>query len=158
MRDHLQSLLAEIADVYKDVTKPSNKLFLHPDCFDDGDLLSFYEVEEGSWTLIPDAVIAYENAALSFASPVAFRYLIPAYMSWSLRNLDSGCVSLDHTLFTLSPKSNEMLYEFTISKYTELNRAQCQVVVHFLEYVSEHGDEFSSAEANEALSYWLSKR
>jgi hypothetical protein len=99
----VRSTLAQIKEAFADAPRPSNE------------------------DLLPDELVESEYAALPFLSPDGFRYFIPAYMSFTLRHLESGA---------------------------SLTDSQRAAVVAFLEAVRELGREYLADQATQALSYW----
>jgi hypothetical protein len=128
----VRSTLAQIKEAFADAPRPSNE------------------------DLLPDELVESEYAALSFLSPDGFRHFIPAYMSFTLRHLESGAAAVDSTIWSLAPVFYEDagLKDFVVSKLASLTDSQRAAVVAFLEAVRELGDEYLADQATQALSYW----
>jgi hypothetical protein len=139
-------VLAQIDTAFATVPRPGNDELLHPNCADDNDIMALYEVTD--WHDLSDATVENEYAALSFLSPAGFRYFIPAYMSFTLRNPESGAAAVESTLWSLSPSSDQ---HFTPSKFIHFDAAQSTAVVSFLEAMAKY------QEVDEALLYWLER-
>jgi hypothetical protein len=146
--------LARIESAFRDAPRPSNDELLHERCMDDNDLVRLYDVAH--WREMPDELVESEYAALSFLSPDGFRHFIPAYMSFTLRHLESGAAAVDSTIWSLSPViyTDPGLREFVLSKLAGLTAAQREAVLEFLEAVRELGDDYDADQAAQALAYW----
>ena len=151
--DVLRSIADEIDQVFGDLPQPGDDELLHPDCMDDVDVAPFYG--ELARTDVTDTMVVTNYAALTGFSAKAFRYYLPAYLHWTLRNLDSCEYAGESTLIALDPATDkEMLHEFRKSKFALFDKSQIAAVERFLWAVSEHPDlgEF----AQDALAnYWM---
>jgi len=144
--DRYTHIIRQIEAAFADVAYPGDDRMLHPDCFDDMHIRAFYG--STSWKDVPCMTIARENAAFSGASAAAFRFLIPAYMTWVLENIDEGDISVEHTLWSLDPDfSNGRFRDFQLSKFTLLSREQRAAVVAFLTALVDHPDIGEDAKA-----------
>jgi hypothetical protein len=146
-------LIARIEAAFADLEHPGDESLLHSQCFDESDLEDFFGGI--AWRDVPSEVIERNNASLCFFSPIAFRYYLPAFLIWVLRNhrtSDSSTVS--STLFNLDPDSGD-LREFTLSKFSCLTPPQRQAVTEFLRFMRDHSaGRVDERAAIEALSYW----
>jgi hypothetical protein len=97
----VRSTLAQIDEAFADAPRPSNDELLHERCMDDNDIARLYPV--ANWRELSDELVESEYAALSFLSPDGFRHFIPAYMGFTLRNLESGAAAVDSTIWSLAP-------------------------------------------------------
>ncbi|MCX2722475.1 DUF6714 family protein [Roseibium salinum] len=142
-----------IEEAFEDVPQPSDDELLHPGCMDDCDILQFYGGVSSQD--MSGAMIVYNYAALTAFSAAAFRYYLPAYMLWTLRNPDSIEYAGEATLRALDPgTADEMLHDFQKSHFDELDRAQVEVVKAFLLTISDHPDLGEYADAA-LLNHWL---
>ena len=139
-----EAALAAITDAFADVERPANDELLHEQCADDGDLLELYEVPD--WREMSDQQVVNNYAAPSFLSAAGFRYFLPAFMAFGLRNPDTREVVVESTVFHLTPGGG--LDEFVRSKFTLFTPAQREATRLFLEAMSEHHDTAT------ALAYW----
>jgi hypothetical protein len=146
--------LAQIEDAFADAPRPPNEDLLHEQCMDDNDIVRLYPLEH--WRDMPDELVESEYAALAFLSPDGFRHFIPAYMSFTLRRLDSGAAAVDSTIWSLAPVfyEDDALKDFTVSKFASLTDDQRAAVIAFLEAVCELGDEYVAGQAERALGWW----
>lgn len=55
-----------------------------------------------SWKEIPDSLIILNDTALLFCSPQSYQWLIPAYMSFSLKFGSEKHLSFDHTIYSIT--------------------------------------------------------
>lgn len=149
----VDDVLTQIDAAFAAAPRPSDDDLLHDDCYDDNDIAALYAYAD--WRDVPDEVVAYEYAALSFLSPAGYRHFIPAYMSFALRHLDSGENSVDSTISSLGLDewSDERMRAFTRSKWTGLDGAQRAAVLAFLHAVRSLDDE-RDADVARALPAW----
>jgi Family of unknown function (DUF6714) len=150
----VEQVLAQIEAAFADAPRPSNDGLLHERCMDDNDIAYLYPVTH--WREMPDALVESEYAALSFLSPDGVRHFIPAYMSFTLRHLDSGAAVVDSTIWSLAPVfySDPGIQDFVVSKLATLTDGQRAAVVAFLDAVRELGDDYLAEQAGLALGYW----
>ena len=150
----MRRALAQIEEAFADAPRPPNEDLLHEQCMDDNDIVHLYPLEH--WRDMRDDLVESEYAALAFLSPDGFRHFIPAYMSFTLRRLDSGAAAVDSTIWSLAPVfyEDEALKDFTASKVSTLTDEQRAAVIAFLEAVTELGDEYVAGHAEKALGWW----
>ncbi len=143
----------QILDTFEEDPPPLDDELLHPDCMDDCDILQFYGGIR--WRDMSDAMIVYNYAALTAFAPKAFRYYLPAYLLWTLRNADSVEYVGEATLRALDPGTPaEMLHAFRKSHFAELDARQVGVVKAFLVVLANHPDLGEFAE-DALLNHWL---
>lgn len=145
-------VVERIEAAFADVAFPGDDALLHPECMDDMDVAAYYGGT--AWRDIPAQTIANESASLGFLSAAGFQYLLPAYMIWTLRNLSSGCASVESTIWSLNPgRFGGAFRAHNVSQYAMLTKAQRDAVVAFLNAITE--DEELAEDARSALrSYW----
>lgn len=104
------------------------------------------------WQDVPAEVIARLYCSLTYLDPIAWRYYIPAYLVWTLKNYTtSDSNSLDSTLYSL----DLTLEDYDLPKFEALNLAQSQAVSQFLTFIFQYGDTFLQQTAHSALTqYW----
>ncbi len=149
----METLVREIGEAFAGCAQPSDDELLHPDCMDDVDVLEFYGGVR--WQDMTDEMIVYGYAAPTAFSPKAFQYYLPAYLIWTLNNLDSTEYAAESILLALDPGTEaEMLHDFRKSKFSLFTPAQVAVIKKFLWHVSTHPD--LGAIADRALvNYWM---
>ena len=109
-RDPLATLQAAFAQAQR----PVNAKLLHPDCRDDGDIAEYYGCPD--WESLSDAFIVRNYASLLFLSPSAFRYYLPAFLLWLIRNPKSPEIAAETIFLSLDPGTeSEHLHAFRMS-------------------------------------------
>jgi hypothetical protein len=114
-----------------------------------------------TWKDISDREIEECNCQLAHMEAEEFRYYLPAYMSYSIRNVHAPWWDLDilgFTVSSLSPSDWTGTSSYIVSQLRLLNEAQRNVVVAFLHFVAEHADRYHSPDAKEALEQYWAKR
>ncbi|MDP5220817.1 hypothetical protein Q5Y75_26885 [Ruegeria sp. 2205SS24-7] len=150
------ALATLIKAAFDGLDPPSDDELLHPDCIDDVDILEFYggiRLQEMTDHLIVDGY-----AAPTAFSARAFRYFLPAYLMWALRNPDSPEHASESILLALDPgTSKEMLHDFRVSKFSLFTIEQKDAVQKFLYYFADHPSlgEFADAAL---LNYWSNEQ
>lgn len=152
-----ESIIGQIEAAFAASKRPPNDALLHPDCHDSQDIEAFYA--QTDWRSVPDELIAHENAALCFFSPKAFAYFLPAYLVWTLKNFKtSGFITSDNTIYALDPGfPTAELYDFAVSKYSDLDQAQRDAIVSFLTLMAENEIEVDAKAAKSALEHFWKK-
>jgi hypothetical protein len=84
----------------------------------------------GHWSAVPDSEIEYENAALTVVTPAGFRFFLPAYMCWVIRNPHSSSTAVDNTIHRLGDKAMSL-------HFVSLLKSQRRAVRSFLIWASE---------------------
>jgi hypothetical protein len=130
-------------DAFADVERPANADLLHPQCMDDGDLLELYEV--GDWREMSDQLVIGSYAAPSFLSADGFRYFLPAFMRYALRNPTSPEIVAESIIFHLGPGEWD---EFGRSKLASITPQQAGAIRLFLKAMSTEHD------TGAALALW----
>ena len=153
--DVRNSVMRAIEMAFADNPYPADKGLLHPQCMDDEDIRDFYG--RTTWLNIPGEVIDRNNASLCFFSPEAYRFYLPAYLIWALRNFDSSdSFTVDSTIYSLTPGEGD-LRRFSLSKFALLDVDQRRAVLDFLKYLAEHGGGMVDQHAvQKAIAYWSS--
>lgn len=112
---------------------------------------------ESHWNQVPDEDIdAYPNT-LCFLDPVSWRYYIPAFMIWTLRNcLSSNSLTSDFTISTFDlSDEHASLSELEMERFGMLTDQQSRAVCKFLRYMAGDENRGDCLVANEALrKYW----
>ena len=104
---------------------------------------------ESRWQDVPDGVIEREYTVFSFLDDAGFRYYLPAYMTWALRNLErTQSVSLDSTIYALEPSS------YFPQRSGLFNHAQARAILHFLEWIVQTDAFRNDRAALEAWAHW----
>lgn len=154
-----ERIIQVIYDAFRDVQRPPHSEILHfPNTGDEMWIESFLETTETHWWDIPAESMEQESSALTVFSPAAFRYYLPAYMTWELRHYTSShSNTVDHIMYdlNLSHRSSDT-YGFWKQRFRVLSREQGKAVLAFLEFMSQvPGDIVDSQAATRAIeSYW----
>jgi len=150
--DDVERAVTAIEAAFGGPSPPGDDALLHPQCLDDNDIAEFYGAPD--WRDLPDGLLIRNYAAPSFFSAAAFRYYLPAFMMWSLRNVGSSEYLAEATLRAFLPDGEASgLREFQLSKYALFDAAQRAAVIIFLQ--AFRGDEDLGPIAEAALrSYW----
>lgn len=110
---------------------------------------------ETRWQDVPESDIERYHWILSHFNPVGFRYYMPAYMIWSLKNYaDAEMKSVDYTVYNLLPYRS--LYRWKMLRFKFLTRPQSESCCAFLRFMAEQtGGIVDDNAAREALEqYW----
>ena len=143
--------LAKIESAFAGLSPPGDDWLLHPDCRDDGDIAAFYGAPR--WQDLAGDVIVHNYAAPSFFSAEAFRYYLPAFMVWALRNPERPDYVIEATLRAFDPGvEGGPLQAFQRSKFALFTPDQRQAVAGFLE--AFRSDPLLGPIAAEALRHW----
>ena len=152
-RKSFDEVVAAIEAAFGDIVYPGDDALLHPDCMDDMDIAAFYGGT--TWQAIPDETVGFEYAALSFVSAEGFRYLLPAYMTRSLRHFDDGDIGVESTVWALDPnRAGPALRAFQLSKYTLLSGAQRAAIAAFLEVIATHPSYLGEDARTALVGHW----
>lgn len=101
MDKKVETIIRIIEEAFLGVKCPPENKFLHKDCIDDMDIKSFYGKNYKDWKEVESSLIEQENAALCFASPEFYQFLLPAYMIQGIKNPKASAI-LDSTIYSLS--------------------------------------------------------
>ncbi len=149
----MQQLVEEIRAAFEGAEPPADDRILHPDCRDDVDILEFYGGVR--WQDMTDENVIYSYAAPTAFSAEAFRYYLPAFLIWTLKNLDSVEYASESILLALDPGTDkELLHDFRKSKFDAMTPDQVAVVRKFLWHVSEH-DHLGCLAEQALINHWM---
>ena len=155
----VNDVIGEIEAAFRDV--PLGERTLHQaELMDryatDAERLAARELDpERDWREVPDASIRECPDALSFLDPVSWRFYLPAYMRYSLRN----DFETDAAIYTLDPAGIRQHEAHTENRFRTLNGAQARAVCSFLLVASQSGGSGDDTSAREALEdYWSKAR
>ncbi len=101
------------------------------------------------WREVPDSAIEKPDLRLNFLDPIGFRYYIPAYMIWEIRqSLEAvwrECNTRGAALSALRSGFNRELLSYN----------QSHAIYRFLHFYAEYGEDFEQDEAKAAIKeYW----
>ena len=109
------------------------------------------------WVEVPDAHVEECAYALHHLDPESWRYYIPRFMEWSLRNFRTNESFLsDSIIYQFNPSSSDAaLAKHAMDRYRCLTTEQSRAVSRFLRYMAQNGEQVDDVVANEALrKYW----
>jgi hypothetical protein len=109
------------------------------------------------WTEISDETIEAARNALYCDDPVSWRYFLPAYMSWTLRNFKTNpSFVCDQTIYAFSVyEVGEPLRGASVLRFDTLSLAQRRAICIFLRYMAAHPYHCDADVAWKSLeAYW----
>ena len=90
--------------------------------------------ERDSWSVIPDETLEQFTVTFSFTDLKGFRFYIPAYMAWTIRNHHlSDSIIADNTVYAIDP-AHYLFGEVPFADW--FTKDQIAVMIRFLEYAS----------------------
>lgn len=114
--------------------------------FDSGGLMPQYELdakgdEREEWAAIPDETLEQFTVTFSFTDLKGYRFYIPAYMSWFIRNhRTSNSILVEKPIYAIDPTS----YQFDKIPFLDwFTGDQIAVMKKFLEYAAADDDEWA---------------
>jgi hypothetical protein len=106
--------------------------------------------ERLDWTAIPDDIIAEYSEVFCFTDLQGYRFYLPAYMSWVIRNHGlTTSVSAFHVIFAINP-GGSLFITMPFVKYFTGN--QIDVIEKFLEFASRQELTLDTELARERLA------
>ena len=154
------ALIRQIRTAFADVTRLGGVSLHEADVIDDygsrRQRKAARELDKDhAWWEVPDADMERYHWILSFLDATGFRYYIPAYMSWILKNYDrNDSASVDFTLYALD--CGESLNDRRRQYFRLFNREQSTAVCAFLRFMA--GDTAGMADCDAAYGalkrYW----
>lgn len=145
-QEKLSSLIEEISSAFNGVSR-ENGVSLH-----EAEVIDAYGSDaeraearkqdtDCKWQDVLDEDIENHHSILSFLCPKGFRYYIPAYMIWTLKNYKtSGSSSVDSTIYAFDLSEDQDMQEWAMSRFSILTPEQSKAICHFLRFMVEHGD------------------
>jgi hypothetical protein len=98
------------------------------------------------------------SACLTFMSPEAFRYYLPAFLLVLVENFQEADVLVETVISSITPRrdqSKPALVEFVRLRLEGFTPEQREAIRLFLEYMKrEHGQEYLFGELDAALEHW----
>lgn len=95
------------------------------------------------------------DACLSFMSPEAFRYFLPAYMRFFLERWDEADAIADAAVFVLIPTSDPKLVQWQLDRFRGFDHRQRRAIADFLAYAGEtYGSDYDTFGLPEAKAFW----
>ncbi len=162
MEEIREALINDIREAFAEVSREDGVTLHEADVIDDyGSAAARAEARkldtEERWQDVPDADIEKYDWILSFLDLKGFKYYIPAYMVWSLKNYQtSSSASVDATIYALAPPSSPDLQAWKLERWQVFDTLQAKTICRFLRFAVEQAVLCMDARvAQEALdSYW----
>jgi hypothetical protein len=104
---------------------------------------------EADWSEVPDWKIERFPSALSFFDVKGWRFYIPAYMIWTLKNWrTTTLITADYVVWSVDPT----MPDFSLPRYESLSVAQAHVVYRFVRFFCDYSGDEESRHAMD--TYW----
>ena len=145
----MERLEARITQVFGGVPRPANEELLHPECRDPTAIVPFEAWT--SWQEIPLEVLCRHYDGMSFFSPAAFRFFLPAFLRATLELYETSTEFVsDATVYELDPHS-----DYARSRFLLFTPEECRVVAEFLELMAASPEHADAETAKAALrGFW----
>ena len=105
--------------------------------------------ERKDWTAIPDSTLEQFTVTFSFTDLKGFRFYVPAYMIWAIRNhKTSDSIIADFTIYAIRP--DHYLFQ-SVPFWKWFTNEQVCAMVQFLEYAVRNDDWLDGTVARENL-------
>ena len=178
-REDLPALIEEIELAFRDVSRENgvslSEAWVIDDCGSDEERAKARAQDKDEiWRDIPDEDIRHGYSCLSFLDEIGFRYYMPAYMIWTLRNYeDWDSNTPDSTVFSLTLddlhqyevlrelnrqlgrqklRGYEQMRAWTLKRFSIFTLEQSTAIAHFLQFIAKY---YEDKNARRALSaYW----
>ena len=150
-RQSTESIKDQIREAFANVPYPGDDDLVGHKCEECKEVEARFKGQ--AWQELSSDTIDSYYFALSLFTPPAFRYYLPAFMIFTLENLDSGSSAVDTTVFSLCPlDSDNDSFQFIRVRCDAITTRQKDVVRVFLRVVEGHGYQRDVASA--FSSYW----
>ena len=108
------------------------------------------------WQDVPDRLIQEYSDTLCFVDVKGFRYYLPAYMIWAMRNHETtDSLSATHPIFCLTLSDNPTHREWHLERFRAFDGPQARAIGRFLRFMAERADPGDAGLASRALdAYW----
>ena len=111
--------------------------------------------EKNNWEHLSDAILEKHTVTFSFTDLKGFRFYLPAYMIWTLKNHRySNSIIADQTIYALD--TDHHVFE-NISFSQWFTEPQMQAIIKFLTFCCHHGDTLDNDIAEKNLQKILSQ-
>jgi len=109
------------------------------------------------WREVPFETLRYESAALSFMTPAAYRYYLPAYLLACILDYAEADMIPDTVVFSLIPPTDPKSVKIYGESYRRcmagFTPAQRDTLRSFLEFMkARHGEDYPSGDLDQALA------
>ena len=153
-------LIHQITDAFEDVER-GDGISLHEAAAIDGYRMAEecaaarQQDTERSWQDVPAQDIEDNYPVLTYLDAEGFRYYLPAFMVWSLKNYQtSASVSVDAPIYELDLSGNEDRRERKMEQFRLFSDEQRVAACRFLRFMSEQVDADASMARPALDNYW----
>lgn len=114
---------------------------------------------DAPWQDVPPNDIENHGSILSFVDSKGFRYYLPAFMTWTLRNFRrSNCMSIDSTIYALDLSTDTGIRKWQLERFSLLNQAQAKAIYEFLTHMAYDAEDHCDGRvARDALRHHWKK-
>lgn len=106
--------------------------------------------ERDDWKAIPDKTLEEFTVTFSFTDLKGFRFYLPAYMIWAIRNHRiSNSIIADFTIYAITP-SHHVFREVPFLQWFSKN--QIEAMIEFLNYAVQNDDSLDGSVAGRNLA------
>lgn len=158
------NVVAEIQVAFKDVKRGDGVTLHEADVIDNYGSAKERKAarkldSEDGWQSVPSKDIEKYYWILSFLDPTGYRYYLPAYMVWTLKNyetndsIDSACSTVYSLNIDATNKAE--LRQYHLERFERFNQSQSRAIARFLEQMANCGFAGDHKSARSALKdYW----
>jgi hypothetical protein len=148
----VEKLLQNIDEAFSSVPTPTSDNLVYDNSEYNLECKRIKEKFNGThWRDLSIADLQGQSAALSFFSPDAFRFFLPAFLRVSILDYQRSDVIPDSIVSDLSPPKDESLCSYWAERISPLSDMQKQVLREFIIFLrDEHGEDFFSGELDRA--------
>lgn len=142
MSSKTEKLARKIRDVFSSNEYPGDDKLV---AGDDPECLEIRAAFKGKrWEEVPLPVLDYHYSSLSFFSPEAYRYYLPAFLLASVLSYRAAGMVPGATVFSLTaPRTQGKIMDWFLERIRGLTPSQKAVIKEFLEFMDlEHGPDF----------------
>lgn len=150
-QEDIQKLLEQIEAAFDQV--PKGPMTIHEGEAKDDYRYATVEEERRErsrrWQEVEDRHLLECTCAMSYLDPISWRYYIPAYISWTLRNHDADENLVDSVVYQFGHLDSYLSRDH----YESLNKAQAKAVYQFQQLMNV---PYPGYVKPEVLRYWKS--
>ena len=112
------------------------------------------------WRDVPSSSLEKSDLHMSFLDPIGFRYYLPAYMVWQLKQGSGSvpwvdCNAHDETLHSLKLQEPADMRQWQEERFEMFTLEQSRASNRFLHFYAKYGEDFDQQHAQQALdSHW----
>jgi hypothetical protein len=158
--EEVESLLKEIHTAFQDAPRGSFSMHqAHIVKWADAKKLAEARAldHDQRWADISDETIEDARNALYGADPISWRYFVPAYLSWTLRNFKANNAFIcDQTIYAFTPyEIGDPLRKESVLQFDTLSQQQRRCICRFLRYMACFPEQCDADAAWKSLEvYW----